>query len=87
MTIKIKIDGKNFYCEASDEWATTLMNTLGAREIVREKASEGVVVKSLSSVDPYTIGILLGGIGVWIVYQVTQQQKESFRKNFANGLN
>ena len=91
MAVKIDIDNKRFNWEdGTVEKAAQLMKNIGAQEISRQEVNENYVIKNLSAIDPYTIGLgIATGLGTiaWIIYRVTQQQKETLKNNFEGRLN
>ncbi|MEJ2268049.1 MAG: hypothetical protein P8X70_03165, partial [Nanoarchaeota archaeon] len=71
--------------------AKSFLAKRGAKESIRlQKISSDREVKELlSSVDPYTIGLLIGGgiamAGIWIAYQVTKEQSNQIKNDL--GIN
>lgn len=82
---KVIIEGKVFDIEdMTDERLVELIENTGAKK--EDKSNEKLQVKELSGIDPFTIGIGIGAVITWIVYRVSQSQKEEFRNKFTNQL-
>lgn len=90
MVVKIIVEGKIYEWGISEEEAKELINNKGGKKVKEiQQLSEGYVKKSLSVVDPYTIGLLVGGglsaLGVWIAYRFNKEQFQVFKKSI--GIN
>lgn len=84
---KIIINGKIINVNVTDKRLIELIEKTGAKKEIREQ--KGEVIKSLSAVDPYTIGIGIGAVGIgitWIIYRVSQSQKSEFKNKFKGNL-
>ena len=79
------IDGKEFSISVSDERLKYLIERTGAQRQLSQGRRK-LEIKELSGVDPFTIAIGVGAVITWIVYRVSQSQKEEFRNNFKKGL-
>lgn len=82
---KVLIDGREFDINGvTDQELVSMIERTGATKTVIKK--KGIEIKELSVVDPYTIGIGIGAIITWIVYRVSQSQRNEFKNMFTKRL-
>lgn len=86
MAVKLIIGNKTYNWNVTEEKAKEILKKYGGRESISFKLSESEVKAQLSAIDPYTIGLLIGGglgAGVaWIAYRFTKEQLSEFEKNY-----
>lgn len=83
--IKVVISGKIYDWDVTEERARQILNKFGAKQISIKDQKE-IEVKELSAIDPYTIGLLVGGgligIGRYIWYRINQKEMLDFKKEY-----
>jgi len=83
---KVIVDGTIFNIEdITDKRLVEMIEETGARRNTIE-AKNRYEIKELSAVDPYTIGIGIGAVITWIIYWVSQSQKNEFKSKFEGKL-
>ena len=83
--VKVVISGKIYDWDVTEEGARQILNKFGAKQISIKDQKE-IEVKELSAIDPYTIGLLVGGgligIGRYIWYRINQKEMLDFKKEY-----